>query len=119
MTREELEQMPAGREMDALIAERVMDYKLIDGPESLEVGKMMYYTPDQIPAFSTNIGAAWLVAEKMNRDYFTLEIHSSVLSGAGVRFWGPNSGPTYSATAETVPLAICRAALIAVMESER
>jgi hypothetical protein len=97
MTREEILNMPAGREMDALIAEKVID------PDWVKLKNLC-------PHYSTDIAAAWELVEKMK--YFTLY--------RGDGYWECEYSGQYleSIDAETAPLAICRAALLAVIESD-
>jgi len=91
--------MKAGRELDALIAERVMGEMWGVGP-NLE---------DTLPHYSTQIADAWLVVEKM-RPYF--EIYCD--GGGWVARFGWADAGTLAAYADTAPLAICLAALKAV-----
>lgn len=102
------DEMPAGREMDALVAEKVMGIKRGDRPGEWlnELGNWLCDTED-IPPYSTSISAAWEVVDKMDC-YFKM-----TRSDLGLywEFYGPKLGFSY---APTVPLAICRAALKAV-----
>ena len=106
MTREEILNMPAGREMDALIAKFVMK---VDSPHD-------------VCKFSTDIADAWTVVEKMKSKHFRIYYKSVpfhkddkepigwMCSVSGFEFMPEH--------ADTAPLAICRAALLAVMEAE-
>lgn len=71
MTKEEIEAMPAGREMDALIAERLFNCKIIcrhDGSISeWGAGETRKFRDAQIPHYSTDIAAAWQVIERITR----------------------------------------------------
>lgn len=87
--------MIAGREMDELVAEKVMNSEF------------------DVPHYSTSIEAAWAVVEKMN-DRFAVsfsccsqavEWHCELSCSENVHF---------SAKGGTAPLAICLAALDAV-----
>ena len=121
MTREEILNMPAGREMDALVAEFVMGWLPNPGP-ALPKDKI-------VPNFSIDIAAAWEVVKyiQINTNYhrFVLE---TVFEDRLWRFWiGANRnwresswppvevGETYwiNADANDPSLAICRAALLA------
>lgn len=72
--------------------------------------------PRMVPDYSDDIVAAWQVMEKMRADGFSTEVlghpdrgfHSSIYEGRG-----HNRRSGY-ATADTAPLAICRAALNAM-----
>jgi hypothetical protein len=112
MTRDEILNMPAGREIDALIANRVFGMR-IDKTFTALVW---------IPAsYSTNIAVAWMVVEKMkiighnfrmvqyayNRTYATFE------NDLDSDNWIEANGEYCT------PLAICRAALLAVMGDDQ
>lgn len=115
--------MDAGREMDALIHEKVMGW-----PKSPIFG--VYEYPDGgydfAPPYSTDIAAAWPVVEKLERDGFrwSVAVRNPHMSDTKilpyVSFWHygkdePGKLDTHvSAEDDTVPLAICRAALKAV-----
>ncbi len=114
MNRDEILTMPAGREMDALIFERVME---------LAFGSTGKNTT--APHYSTDIAAAWEVVEKFahnHRNNLAVEMgfsHFGLVAYPGGEWFcslGLNDGVTHSAKAETAPLAICRASLIAVLE---
>jgi hypothetical protein len=136
MTRDEILNMPAGREMDALIAEKVMGwFWKTEGYTRLgfmEGDRFRYgvvrgggtadeYTSN-LPNYSNDISAAWVVVRK-HPHYFSL-VRSNETGwrpapwGAMLwlcRFYAPGK---FEAKAETAPLAICRAALLAIMEYE-
>lgn len=58
LSREEIMAMPAGREMDALVAQRVFDHALVsDLPEGVE----WHGSRGEVPFYSTDIKAAWEV----------------------------------------------------------
>ncbi len=84
--------LEAGRDLDALVAEKVM-------------GETCLFTA---PAYSTDIAAAWQVVDKLHALSFYLEVGSA---GWMARF--ANISAT-EASAATAPLAICLAALKAV-----
>jgi hypothetical protein len=140
MNKEQISNMPAGREMDALIAERVMGMQwyswtdeamggIIRGlrfPDRFSYAVLEFYerTTIEYPAlepYSTDVKAAWGVVEKMTPLYrFGL---AQVESG---RFWFAQfeniehfgEWEAFESEDETAPLAICRAALLAVLEHE-
>lgn len=128
MTRIEIFQMEAGREMDALVAEKVMGWI----EKKYPMGRALYWTDSDghsqracIEAWnpSTNISAAWEVIEKIEggqREMLCNLIHkgfgfTSLIWEAELRECRGNH-KYYIADATTAPLAICRAALLAVME---
>ena len=105
----------AGRDLDALVAVRVMELTPCDrySHSPADAGLL---TDGQgffaVPYYSTQIGAAWEVLEKLRADGLTMM--QSVNHGeAG--WWCvlyPHAGPpAETAYAETAPLSICWAAL--------
>jgi hypothetical protein len=103
MTRDEILNMPAGREMDVTIGYHVMD---LGAP------------PGVYPEYSTDIAAAWEVVEKANVSC----IQQAIGDTPDELLWFACCGDASTACdteafAETAPLAICRAALLAVMEA--
>lgn len=108
MNKDEILNMPAGREMDALIREKI--FRRMPPRKDGELTRSWldgYLCQDTY--YSTDISAAWEVVEKQN-------VFQVIKSGDAwmVRY---HDG-TYmdSVMAPTAPLAICRAALLAVME---
>lgn len=121
--------MNAGHELDALVAEKVMGWTdcLAIKPK---VGNGHPFSP------STEIGAAWEVVEKMRGGWFSFKAWQlavegpeqiraqrgpavvSFICGAGPcsRHGNPhhNHHGAYDVEAETFPLAICVAALVAL-----
>lgn len=140
MTKQDIENMPAGREMDALIAEKVMDWKpcyivkhqfgmaLIsqhlkkeDAEAACEKGDEMIES--QPPKYSSDITAAWLVVEKLLNNKlwtFNLEVTGSgnPIQCVEASFSYPSEDEECVSTANTAdePLAICRAALMTKLE---
>lgn len=111
MTREQILAMQPGRELDALVAEKVMGLtnfywlsgERFYGPE---------YQHNRLSDYSTDISAAWEVVDKIGSvkvlgPTIQGEWYSSVLGNRKVGVW-----------AKTAPEAICKAALIACMEVE-
>jgi len=128
---------PANRCMDALIAKKVMGWnKIVIGGVGWFVKEsplgMSYQYMTQSGDFepSTDITAAWQVVERIVRppdeDCWTgptMQINAETTKSKGeyqVVFEHLDSIDLFpssvEATAETAPLAICRAALLAVME---
>jgi len=131
MGRDEILNMPAGREMDALIAEKVMGLRVHIKPERQKVDlgfyrrKIEYRTINWVYAggyllrsYSTDISAAWDVVEKLKTIY-----HMSIWTdyyedrnNYGCRFQLRGGGQSsYPVISDAAPLAICRAALLATM----
>lgn len=97
MTRDEILAMKPGRELDALVAEKV--FKVVD--------------PDQRWSPSTDVSVAFEVAEEMQRNEwdFTLKNHKRLVHK---RRYEAIFGTPYSVFANSAPEAICKAALLAV-----
>jgi hypothetical protein len=68
----------------------------------------------RLPHYSTDIAAAWTVAEKLMESHFMLSLAVSHESGWGCIVWGPQGARNEIDFAGTAPLAICCAALAAV-----
>lgn len=125
-------EMPAGRELDGLVAERVMGrcphreqrryvHQSDTGFECVACGKDVYGR-ENCPAYSTSIEAAWQVVEKLKADGWWIAVEHEAPDDPE-RAWGaclsPNPHLPVWEMAETAPLAICRAALMAVEGSAR
>lgn len=136
MTREQIEAMPAGPEMDALVAERVMGWWADANGEwnsNPDLPKLMgVVAPDtsfcDLPVWqpSSDIAAAWEVVEKLSdKLWCELKVNftSDYKSRAGfttVGCSGFNGRPDFAACGNTrtdLPLAICRAALLATLNA--
>jgi hypothetical protein len=109
MTRDEILNMPAGKEIDALIAEKVIGVpfrKPTHGP-CCTCGTCGWDYDNCICGYSEEIEKAWEVVEKLR-----LTIEPTAMNK-----WAVHQGlGSQLAYAETAPLAICRAALLAVMK---
>ena len=102
MTREEILNMPAGREMDSLIAKFVMK---VDSPHD-------------VYKFSTDIADAWEVVKKLELFSKYCFYGSDADELWTVHSWKYGKPHFTGIESRTAPLAICRAALLAVMEAE-
>jgi hypothetical protein len=107
--------MKAGRELDALVAEKVMGYKIgwfTDYGFKKEFERKVIALKgdryDNIPRYSTNISDAWQVVEKMKEKERVVEIKTFDF---GYTVEINNFYPTIKQQAETAPLAICLSAL--------
>lgn len=111
------DEMPAGPELDRLIAEKVMgwEYSAAYNAYFLSDGKREREPSDWSP--STNIAQAWEVVEHMTQTTketwefrSTTTLHTAIFEfdGGRDRPWKPGQ---YVGDALTMPLAICRAAL--------
>jgi len=104
MTRDEILAMEPGRELDALVAEKVMGWTHYRE----EWGGVV---PDSISHYSTDISAAWEVVEKMGPfTQLTADIYN------GITVWHCSFSVVDSVDAVTAPEAICKAALLAALE---
>jgi len=143
MTRDEILKMPAGYEINKLIAINVMGWALVNnhgaagGKFWIGHGGSFGDIPERyLPDFSGEIAPAFSVAEKINLmvaenileiendyNYLSLECVGHTV-GYAASFdcifdyeWFENiTNYKYAARADTAPLAICRAALLAVMD---
>lgn len=107
--------MEAGRELDALIAEKVMGWKLlaVSGSEHGFIREGVALRKP-IPRFSTDIAAAWQVVECM-RERHDCGLIFKVFP-VGFRFdysavFQARDNKQWSSNASTAPLAICLSAL--------
>jgi hypothetical protein len=121
MTREEILNIPAGREMDKLIAERITKLKGIKWSSYCPIDWIYHHAGglgwSVIPFYSTNISAAWQVVEKLNEKW-SVRVISYYQSDCLANIWDvKNFDKSYMARADTVPLALCRAALLAVNDA--
>ena len=123
MTKDEIMALEAGRELDALIAERVMGLKLFTATPKhtaiaggckvsnrtwVDTGEMHEWGPvvKYLSHYSTDVVCAWEVVEKFRANGGLVELE-------GCKFWIARVTFKYckEAPADTAPLAICRAAL--------
>jgi len=124
MTKDEILQMPAGRELDALVAEKVFGWV----PKSVK-GKVygnLWIDLDEkirlIPSpYSTDISIAFNVVFQMRRSGFVSQCSDLTMDSNG-EWWHwkfydymSKQDKKYDAYG-TIPVAICRAALLAVAE---
>lgn len=107
-----MKNLEAGRELDALVAEKVMGWTV-----ALEDrGPCRVWRPHEnsaersqpIPPYSTSIEAAWEVVEKMRQREFGFSLNDAWIA------WFLAAPNEYQADADTAPHAICLAALKAV-----
>lgn len=125
-----VDEMPAGREMNALIAEKAMGWTVFYGEykgyELFDDEVAQGYPPKEeadgvpfeIPYYSTDIARAWEVVEKMKNYLFVCGRTDDGIWEA--YFFPVNSGigKLSEAHGDTAPSAICRAALKAMGVTE-
>ena len=106
--------MDAGREMDVVIHMKVFGHPrnvpVMRDPGFLYRQTEAGWVKEFAPAYSTDIAAAWLVVEKC--EYFNIERENKFVGTWQCDVVIDVRGG--SASADTAPLAICRAALKAV-----
>jgi len=115
-TREQIQRMPVGREMDVLVEQYVFGKKIRwmqdEWSDPVPVSGDHGYIIDK---YSNDLLAAWEVAEKFPSFQVT-KMHDVELPWAKEEMYRAIvKGNKYVAHAKTAPLAICRAALLAVM----
>jgi hypothetical protein len=129
MTKDEILNIPDGREMDALISRDVFGMKIdktfkgewVVNPTYTDIfGKHQDTAIGWPPnSYSTNISVAWEVVEFLKRNFWSTEIICWDFSERWVVTCEYRTGhgepkKTLYADAETPMLAICRAALLSV-----
>jgi hypothetical protein len=109
LTDAEVDALPAGREFDAVIAERAMGMRPAGE-------RMMGWSDDAqwepLPKYSTEIAAAWLLLEKFNLNVWQNQKPEFDQFNGGrwnANYW--DQFPYALGKADTAPMAICRAAL--------
>jgi len=105
--------MSAGREMDALVAEKVMDVSGVRLSREVWTG-CIDGQRNVILHYSTDIKDAWEIVKKLISESFDVTIESVNLA-TGIDWFASISNDDFAirASAQTAPLAICRAALAA------
>lgn len=119
-----IDEMEAGRELDALIAERIfglrVEWEQEYLGETIPSSKQLADQYDEngiLPMYSTDIAAAWGVIEKLAIHMIQFRLEQT---GSGITFAKffdctiDMQKVIGGAHADTAPLAICRAALKAV-----
>lgn len=106
-------ELTAGRELDALVAEKVMGW----APRDAGAGDRLIYVGawahcESLPHYSTDIAAAWQVVEKLAAD--GLYVHVGYCLGRTEASVNSPLDIIDNAYAPTAPLAICLAALKAL-----
>ena len=126
ISREEIMRLDAGREIDLLVAERVMGWRLeADEPKLKKLNGYFYRDEDRRwwrnpeggwfcdpPGYSSDIKDGWKVVERMRNVGKSLSL-SQDLKGNRVVFDEPDAAESDYIVEKSVSLAICKAALIA------
>lgn len=112
-----MSELVAGRELDALVAERVLGHTVVRPENPLDEWEEwddgFYSGAPRLRPYSTHIAAAWQVVEKLTADRWHF--------GFGCDpdgIWHCWVGATTEKTDKSAPLAICRAALSALAALE-
>lgn len=115
-----LDTIPAGRDLDALVAERVMGWHV----QYTRIGDYWMGATRHDPTWSvkeftpsTDIAAAWLVVERMREQEWAMNLdvaEGDKLKPYDCRLFNRDGRRRVLAYGETFPLAICRAALKAI-----
>lgn len=99
--------LEAGRDLDRMVMAGVMGLTM-----------SMVGTSEMVPHYSTDIADAWQVVEAMRERGWHPEIRWISDWDCKAKWWVNFGGHRlYDATADTAPLAICRAALRAVADA--
>ena len=113
----------AGRELDALVAEKVMGWKSVDRADEKDGGDFYGVTIRdgltavyRVPLYSVDIAAAWEVVEKCSGPSFWIERHPNAWQ---VCFYELGDSHAKTGLASSAPWAICLAALKAVGYKEK
>ena len=117
MTIEEIKNMLASREMDALITEKVFGvstYQSFGGDYMIKSSTVKNLN---CPHYSTNIEYAWKAVECACEYDNVFSIWNIAKDGSWrVRLTSRKEPAIFEASADTAPLAICRALLLATNE---
>ena len=117
--------MKPGYELDALVAQEVVGWRILSHWEPGVVKHLLdenqcEVDPPQFPPYSTDIAAAWKVAEKVGfREDWTVKLETQVDSKCladryvqvTISYRGFDTLDVWTATGETAAHAICLAAL--------
>jgi hypothetical protein len=106
MTKETILAMSAGRELDALVAVRVMEFSdwWKKGNDPI---------PNYIPHFTTNLSDAFQVVDKLSKEQYPLTMDNNHWEGHFDCGFYVDDVTLIQAEAPTAPEAICKAALLA------
>ena len=116
LTREEILAMEPGRELDALVADKVIGMDLV---EDTQLQLPRYYLPEydrtihrDVPLYSSDISAAWEVLEYMQDSGWSWDMKMNNLAKEVEVRIGRGQ-----AVSKSVPEAICKSALIANLDA--
>lgn len=125
MPSDNIAEIPAGRELDAVVAEQVCGWTGVYWLDrETPVGSHKPAPAQRVSNYSTDIAAAWLVVERMRLQgwHYSIDSHGAVTGNTSCGFTRGTGVDqpmeAFGAEADTAPLAICRAALLAVQGKE-
>jgi hypothetical protein len=122
LTREQVEHMPAGRELDELVAKRVMEWRRSGTPGrwSHDANRQWSVEERQLPHYSTKLTAAWKVVQLLSSQGWLYTINGGNRGESAIVVFrkvdGYDVSSTVAGSGRTVELAICRVALLASLE---
>lgn len=129
-TAEEIEKLPASRELDMLVAKQVLGYdsRLVHvqaGGKMVDLGPQGRHHIAAVDYFSQSPGAAWDIVSKLHAKGCHVSVATAGLAGFSVTVVEPDPTPEekltllqrpwprrWQAGSENAALAICRAALL-------
>lgn len=117
MTKDEIMNMPAGYEMNALVLAEVFDVMPFKGEDGKPYKLDSDQEPEFIPNYSEDISAAWEVVKYLQRNGYSFELteHADPQGDYILQIWRRDMEISiFTSRADTAQLAICRAALLAV-----
>jgi hypothetical protein len=117
LTREQIMSEPAGEQLDAWVAEYIMGWTYYGEDKELWTNRDSWYFYVGIDdCFSTDIATAWQIIDKYLPDWWPELICEDGVTWKCLLGW-PKSEPSV-ARADTPMLAICKAALLAVLDAQ-
>lgn len=123
MTKDEILAIQPGLELDALVAEKIFQFQcFVDAnhsrdrnayPSGMDWFRSFHQGPSCSWHFSTDIKKAWEVAEK---HYGDVIVQRNIDGECYATFYRPYKTSAVSEWCKSVPEAICKAALLALMD---
>lgn len=110
-----IDEMPAGPELNELLA-TALDLWVYPNPVE-QAGDEEHWPSRRAPLFSTKIDAAWVIVEKLKKS--GTQRLTIGIGGHAYKFTCAYRGKKAEAIADTAPLAICRAAFMAVEKASK
>lgn len=121
LTAGDIDAIPAGRELDALIAEKVFGVTIIEQTDS----NLIFYDyrarlnkePFTVKHYSNDIAAAWEVVNEMHRKGYWIVLYDYIIQNHDkpYQFVFSRNGQQSASNSSSVELAVCLSALKAVL----